>query len=121
MGSRRVFLYRLYIVFNIAIIWVLISLIFLYNIVEVNKEVLESRSLSIYTLAFACIGFIVASAEAFFLKKAFRKYPLWLSTILRMALTFVIVLIVSVLLLLAYYLFSYKGSLNFIQWEFGNE
>lgn len=117
MISRRVFYYRLYLVVNISIIWVLFSLIFLYNIVEVNKEVLESRRLSFFSLAFAIIGFIVASAEAFFLKNAFRRYPIWLSTILRMTLTFFLFVIVSVLLLLAYYIFRYDGGLGFIEFE----
>ncbi len=117
MISRRVFLYRLYIVFNIAIIWVLFSIIFLYNIVEVNREVLESRKLITFSLAFAAIGFIVAGAEAFFLKNAFRRYPMWLSTILRMTLTFILFLLVAVIVLIAYYVFSYNGSLGFYEFE----
>jgi adenylate cyclase len=109
---RRIFLYRLYIVFNIAVIWVLFSLLFLYNIVEVDKELLAARKLSVFSLAFASIGFIVAGAEAFYLKNAFHRFPLWLSTILRMGLTFTLFLIVSVILLLAYFVFSYNGSFH---------
>ena len=110
MISRRVFLYRLYLVVNIAAVWVLFSIVFLYNIVEVDKEVLASRRLIFFSIAFATIGFIVAGAEAFFLKNAFRKYPLWLSTILRMTLTFILFLVVSVVFLLAYFVFRYNGS-----------
>ena len=110
MISRRVFFYRLYLVFNIAVIWVLFSILFLYNIVEVEKGVLEKRSLSFFSLAFAIFGFIIAGAEAFFLKDAFRRLPLWLSTILRMTLTFIIFLIVSIVFLVAYFVFRYNGS-----------
>lgn len=110
MISRRVFLYRLYLVVNIAVIWVVFSIIFLYNIVEVDKDVLASRRLSFFSLAFAIIGFIVAGAEAFFLKDAFRRFPIWLSTILRMTLTFFLFLIVSIVFLLAYFVFRYNGS-----------
>jgi len=117
MISKKVFLYRLYIVFTIVVIWVLFSLVLLYNIVEVDKEVLESRRLSFFSLAFAIIGTIVVGAEAFFLKDAFRKIPIWLSTILRMTLTFLLFLLVSVILLLAYYIFSYNGGLSFIEFE----
>jgi adenylate cyclase len=117
MISKRVFLYKLYIVFTVVVIWVLFSLVLLYNIVQVDKEVLESRRLSFFTLAFAIIGTIVVSAEAFFLKDSFRKIPIWLSTILRMTLTFLLFLLVSVILLLAYWLFRYDGELNFIQFE----
>src|SRR4030095_449396 len=117
MISKRVFLYRLYLVLNIAIIWVLFSLIFLYNIVEVDKEVLAERQLSFFTLAFAILGLIVGGAEAFFLKDAFRKLPIWLSTILRMTLTFILFLLVSVIVLFAYWIFGNQRELSFIEFE----
>ena len=117
MISRRVLWYRLYLVFNIAIIWVIFSLIFLYNIVEVDKEELAKRRLSFFSLAFALIGFIVGGAEAFFLKNMFRKLPIWLSTVLRMTVTFLLFLVVSILLLLAYYIFRYDGSLSLVEFE----
>jgi adenylate cyclase len=109
---RRVFLYRLYVVFNIAVVWVLFSLLFLHNIVEVDKDLLATRRLSFFSLAFAVIGFIVAGVEAFYLKNAFHRFPLWLSTILRMALTFALFLVVSVIFLLVYFVFRYNGSFH---------
>ena len=117
MISKRVFLYKLYIVFTIVVIWVLFSIVLLYNIVEVDKEALETRRLIFFPLGFAIIGAIVVSAEAFFLKDAFRKLPIWLSTILRMTLTFLLFLVVSIILLLSYWLFRYNGELSFIQFE----
>ena len=112
MLSKKIFLYRLYLVTVIAIIWVLFSLLFLYNIVEVDKELLRTRRLSFFSLAFAIFGFIVAGAEAFFLKDAFRKYPLWLSTILRMGLTFSLFLAVSVVFLSIYFIVRYNGTFS---------
>ena len=112
MISRRMFLYKLYVVLNISLIWVLFSIIFLYNIVGVEKAVLEERRLSFFSMAFAIIGFIVSGAEAFFLKNAFRHYPFWLSIILRMTLTFILFLAVSVVFLAAYFVFRYNGSFN---------
>src|SRR5688572_7882869 len=109
---RRIFLYRLFLVFNIAIVWVLFSILFLYNIVEVDKALLETRRLSFFSLAFAIIGIIVVGAEAFYLKNAFHRFPLWLSTMLRMTLTFILFLIVSVIFLLAYFIFRYNGSFH---------
>lgn len=117
MLARRVILYRLYLVLNIAIIWVLFSLLFLYNIVEVEKDVLATRRLSFFSLAFALIGIIVASAEAFLLKNIFRRLPIWLSTILRMTVTFILFLIVSVIVVFLYWVFRHDGSLSFIQFE----
>jgi adenylate cyclase len=115
MPSRRIFLYRLYLVFIIAIIWVLFSLLFLYNIVEVDRELLKTRRLSFFSLAFAIIGCIIAAAEAFYLKNAFRKFPFWLSTILRLSLTFVLFLIVSFIFLAAYFVISYNGTFSEFQ------
>lgn len=112
MISRRMFLYKLYVVLNISIIWVFFSIIFLYNIVGVEKAVLEERRLSFFSMAFAIIGFIVAGAEAFFLKNAFRHYPFWLSIILRMTLTFILFMAVSIVFLAAYFVFRYNGSFN---------
>ena len=117
MISKRVLLYKIYIVFNIAVVWVLFSLIFLYNIVEVDKTELAKRRLSFFSLAFAAVGLIVAGAEAFFLKSIFRRYPIWLSTILRMTVTFLLILLVSIIVLLAYWVFRYPGELSFIQFE----
>ena len=108
----RILFYRLYLVINIAIVWVLFSILFLYNIVEVDKELLETRRLSFFSLAFAVIGIIVVGAEAFYLKNAFHRFPLWLSTILRMTLTFCLFLIVSVIFLLAYFVLRYDGSFH---------
>jgi adenylate cyclase len=96
---------------------VLFSVVLLYNIVEIDKGVLETRRLSFFSLAFAIIGTIVVGAEAFFLKDAFRKIPIWLSTILRMTLTFLLFLVVSVILLLAYWIFRYNGELSFMEFE----
>jgi len=121
MMSKRIFLYRLYIVVTIAIIWVLFSLVLLYNIVEVNKEVLERRRLSFFSLAFAIIGVIVVGAEAFFLKDAFRKYPLWISAILRMTLTFILFWVVAVVFLLAYFILRYNKSFHEFEDTFINK
>lgn len=117
MISHRVLWYRLYLVINIAAVWVFFSLVLLYNIVEIDKTVLEKRRLSFFSLAFALVGLIVASAEAFFLKNMFRKLPIWASTLLRMTVTFILFLVVSVIVVFAYWIFRYEGELNFIQFE----
>lgn len=120
MISRRVFLYKLYVVTNISIIWVLFSVIFLYNIIGVEKSILAERRLFFFSLAFAIIGFIVSGAEAFFLKDAFRHYPFWLSVILRLISTFALFLVVSFIFLAAYFIFSYSGSLARFTSDFFN-
>ncbi|HEY0059297.1 MAG TPA: adenylate/guanylate cyclase domain-containing protein [Flavisolibacter sp.] len=110
MGFRRIFLYRLRVVVYIALIWVFFSLLFKYNIVAVDSKLLLNRSISYFSLAFLMIGLIIAGAETFFLKKAFSRQPLWLSIPLRLALTFILFLVVSVVFLLVYFIFRYNGS-----------
>ena len=110
MGSRRLFFYKLRVVVYIALIWVFFSLIFKYNIIAVDSDLLLNRSISSFSLAFLIIGFIIAGAETFFLKKAFSRQPFWLSLILRLTLTFVLFLAVSVIFLLTYFIFRYNGS-----------
>lgn len=110
MGSRRLFLYRLRVVIYISLIWVFFSIIFKYNILGVDSSLLENRRISYFSIAFAIIGFIISGAETFFLKKAFYKQPFWLSIILRLTLTLLLFLTVSVVFLLAYFVFRYNGS-----------
>ena len=112
MLSKRIFSYRLFLVFNIALIWVLFSILFLYNIVEVDREVLKSRRLGFFCLAFAIVGFVVGGAETFYLKNAFRRLPLWLSTILRMVLTLALFLVVAFTLIAVYFVFRYNGDFS---------
>ena len=112
MISRRVFIYRLRVVIYIAAIWVFFSLIFKYNIIGIDKELLEQRRVGYFSLAFAIIGFIIAGTEAFFLKNAFRNYPFWLSVILRLTLTFFLFILISVVFLLAYFIIRYKGNFH---------
>ncbi len=110
MISRRVFLYRLYVVINIAVIWVIFSLIIKYNIIAVDSKLLAGRSVSMFSVAFAIIGFIIAGAEAFFLKNAFHRLPFMISVVLRMTLTFLLFVVVSIVFLMAYFVFRYDGS-----------
>lgn len=121
MISRRVFLYRLSLVIYISTIWVLFSLLFLYNIIEVDKEFLVERRLFFFSLAFAIIGFIISGAEAFFLKDAFRNFPFLLGMILRLTLTLLLFLVLSMILISAYYVFRYKGSFDEFTYIFFNK
>jgi adenylate cyclase len=89
---------------------VFFSLVFKYNIVAVDSQLLSSRRLGYFSLSFAIIGFIVCGAETFFLRKAFHKQPLWLSIILRLALTFILFLAVAIVFLLAYFVTRYNGN-----------
>jgi adenylate cyclase len=112
MASRRIIYYKLQVLTNITIIWVLFAFLFLYNIILFDKDLATDRSLILFSLAFAIIGFAVSAALIFYLKNAFRYYPLWLSVFLKLSLTFILFVIVAFIILAFYFVFSSHWKLN---------
>jgi len=110
MISRRIFYYRLSVLTNIVIIWVAFAFLFLYNIILIEKDWVTHRSLILFSLAFAIAGFIVSASLLFYLKYAFRHYPLWISVTLKMILTFALFVILAFVVLSMYYVLNEKGS-----------
>ena len=112
MVSKRILYYKLAILANITIIWIVFAFLFLYNIILFDKDLATNRSLILFTLAFAIIGFVVSAALIFYLRNSFRNYPLWLSVLIRMTLTFVLFIIVAFIILAFYFVFSSHWKLN---------
>jgi adenylate cyclase len=82
------------------------AFLFLYNVILIEKRLVTDRSLLLFSLAFAIIGFTVSAALVFYLKHAFRNYPLWLSIIIKLGLTFLLFVMVAFIMLAFYYGFS---------------
>lgn len=112
MASRRILYYKLAILVNISIIWVVFAFLFLYNIILIEKELVTGRSLLLFSLAFAIIGFVVSAALVFYLKNAFRHYPFWLSVTLKMLMAFGLFLLIAFIMLAGYFIFSEHRTLN---------
>lgn len=112
MVSRRILRYRLLILANISIIWVVFAFLFLYNIILIEKELVTGRSLLLFSVAFAIIGFVVSAALVFYLKSAFRHYPLWVSVLLKMAFTFGLFILIAFVMLSSYFVFSEHQTLD---------
>jgi len=112
MAARRILQYRLLILLNISIIWVIFALLFLYNIILIDRDDATGRNLIIFSLAFAIIGFVVSAALVFYLKNAFRHYPFWVSVILKMSLAFGLFIFISLVLLSGYYIFFQHDPLT---------
>lgn len=72
MASRRIVYYKLTVLANISLIWVVFAFLFLYNIILIEKRLVTGRSLLLFSIAFAIVGFIVSAALVFYLKNAFR-------------------------------------------------
>ncbi len=106
MASRRIVYYKLQVLINITIIWVIFAFLFLYNIVFIELDFKNHNSLFLFSLAFAIVGFIVSASLVFYLKNAFRDYPLWLSVLIKLVLTFFLFVAVAFAMLAVYFVFS---------------
>lgn len=106
MASRRIVYYKLQVLINITIIWVIFAFLFLYNIVFIELDFKNHNSLFLFSLAFAIVGFIVSAALVFYLKNAFRDYPLWFSVLIKLAFTFFLFVVVAFAMLAVYFVFS---------------
>jgi adenylate cyclase len=112
MASRRIVYYKLAVLVNISIIWVVFAFLFLYNIILIEKELVTGRSLLLFSVAFAVIGFVVSATLVFYLKGAFRHYPLWASVLIKMAVTFGLFILIAFVMLSSYYVFSEHRTLD---------
>ena len=106
MASRRIVYYKLQVLINITIIWVIFAFLFLYNIVFIELDFKNHNSLFLFSLAFAIVGFIVSASLVFYLKNAFREYPLWLSVLIKLVFTFFLFVAVAFAMLAVYFVFS---------------
>jgi adenylate cyclase len=106
MASRRILYYKLQVLAGISVIWVLFAFLFLYNVILIEKSLVTGRSLLLFSVAFAIIGFAVSAALVFYLKNSFRHYPLWVSVLIKLGLTFALFVIVAFILLSFYFVFS---------------
>lgn len=112
MPSKKLLRHKFAVLANITIIWVVFAFLFLYNIILFDKQLATHRSLILFSLAFATIGFVVTAALIFYLKNAFRNYPLWLAVVIKMVLTFVLFIIVAFIILAFYFVFSSHWELD---------
>ena len=112
MLAKRILYYKLRVLLVISFIWVLFGFVFVYNILEIEKHLLNNRSLILFSVAFAIVGFTISAALIFYLKDAFRTYPLWLAVLLKLAIAFLLFILIAFTLLAFYFVFSYHGSLE---------
>src|SRR6185295_13875655 len=110
MASRRILYHRLRVFSNISFVWIVFAFLFLYNIILIEKRLVTGRSLLLFSLAFAIIGFVVSASLVFYLRNSFRNYPLWIAVILKLALTFFLFIIIAFIMLSLYYVLNEEGT-----------
>jgi adenylate cyclase len=61
-------------------------------------------------LVFAIIGFIVSASLVFYLKNAFRHFPMWVSIGLKLMMTLALFVVIAFMMISMYYVFNEKGT-----------
>ncbi len=107
---RKLLFYRLRLLLSISIIWIVFGIVFFENLIRPGNDLGVQVSLTRFILAFGIIGFLVTGILVFYLKPAFNHQPVWLSSLLKLLINIFILVLISFLLLMIYFVFMYHGS-----------
>ncbi|MDQ3682235.1 MAG: adenylate/guanylate cyclase domain-containing protein [Bacteroidota bacterium] len=107
---RKLLFYRLRLVLSIAVIWIVFGIVFFENLIRPGNDLGVQVSLTRFILAFGIIGFLVTGILVFYLKPAFNHQPVWLSSLLKLLINIFILVLISFLLLMVYFVFMYPGN-----------
>jgi adenylate cyclase len=109
---RKLLLYRLRVLFTISFIWLLFGFVFHFNLIGTGNDLGINISVIHFALIFAFIGLIITAALIFYLKPAFNHLPVWLSSLIKLALTVILLLVIAIMLMISYYEFLYKSDFS---------
>lgn len=109
---RKLFLYRLRTLVVVSLIWVLFSVVFYFNLIRNANDLGVHVSFYQFGFIFGLTGFIIAGILIFYLKPAFYHQPLWLSILVKLAITFVSFFVIAFVLLMIYFFLHYTKSLQ---------
>ena len=112
MVARKIFNHQLRSLFTISIIWMIYTFGMVYNVREMQVKVILTASALYLSLIAGLVGFIISASLIFYLKDAFKKYPLWISLLLKMFFTFLLFVLIGFILLAIYAVFLYQGNFN---------
>ena len=107
---KKLLFYRLRLLLSISIIWIVFGIVFFENLIRPGNDLGVQVSLTRFILAFGIIGFLVTGILVFYLKPAFNHQPVWLSSLLKLLINIFILVLISFLLLMIYFVFMYNGS-----------
>jgi adenylate cyclase len=109
---RKLLLYRLRTLGVISLIWIIFGIVFFFNLIRPGNDIGVHVSLLRFCITFGVIGFIITGCLIFYLKPAFYHQPVWISTLVKMAITFLLFFLIAFLLLMVYYLLHHTKNLN---------
>jgi adenylate cyclase len=108
----KLLLYRLRVLFTISFIWLLFGFVFHFNLVEASNDLGVHISAISFAFIFAFIGLIITATLIFYLKPAFNHQTVWLSSLIKLALTLILFFIIAIVLMISYYEFLYKSDFS---------
>jgi len=109
---RRLFLYRLRTLSVISLIWVVFGVVFYMNLIRHGNDLGIKVSMVQFSLIFGLIGCIITAVLIFFLKPAFYNQPIWLSIIIKLAITLVLFFLIAFVLMMIYFFSYYTKDLS---------
>jgi adenylate cyclase len=109
---KKLLFYRLRLLLSISIIWIVFGIVFFENLIRPGNDLGVQVSLPRFILAFGIIGFLVTGILVFYLKPAFNHQPVWLSSLLKLVINIFILVVISFLLLMIYFVFMYPGNFH---------
>jgi adenylate cyclase len=118
---KKLLLYRLKTLLAISLAWIVFGIVFFNNLIIPGNDLGIKVSLFQFCFTFGLCGLIISAALIFYLKPKFNHLPLWLSMVIKMAITFLLFFVIAYLLLLFYYFFeSHKYFNQFFHDFFAN-
>ncbi|MGZ3845067.1 MAG: adenylate/guanylate cyclase domain-containing protein [Flavisolibacter sp.] len=109
---RKLLLYRLRTLLVISLIWVLIGIVFFFNLIREGNDLGVRVSIYQFAFTFGIIGLLITAILIFFLKPAFYHQPIWFSIIVKLVTTFLLFFVIGFLLLMIYFFVHYKKDLQ---------
>jgi adenylate cyclase len=109
---RRLLYYRFRTLMAISALWILLGLVFFENLLHVNNDLGVKVSLWQFAIILGVVGFIICGLLIFYLKPAFNHLPVWLASIIKVAITFIVFIAISFVIFLIYYVFLYHGDFS---------
>lgn len=106
---KKLLYYRLRVLLTISLIWFVFGIVFHFNLSPQNDLGVQVSLLS-FALTFGLIGFIISGTLIFYLKPAFNHWPVWLSVLIKLALTLLLFLIIVIAIMMSYFEFLYRGD-----------
>lgn len=96
----------------ISLTWIIFGIVFYLNLLRPGNDLGIEVSMPQFAFVFGIIGCIITATLIFFLKPAFYHMPVWLSMIIKMAITLFLFFIIGFVLLMLYFYTNYTKDLS---------